>query len=253
MNEVLEFCQRHGKSLRTVKLPLGKRFSDTFYQLLFRLCPCLGFLQASLTAKQLARLLLQKRYPSTSFLLTHCPSTEADVEVLMDTSQDHYHVLEVPCCCSSFFIFPSPIPNSTLTHLPFYFHHPGALKNAILPTFGPDLMSLSLNMNDILTVQVAQWICHQCPRLRYLQVPQIKAEGLWLLLHQCSTLVTIIVGAVPLDIAETCPLPKIDGINQGNQLAVKTVARHKRVWSLHSSTFPSHSFLAWHIGILPKG
>ncbi|KAI8073932.1 hypothetical protein BC940DRAFT_289565 [Gongronella butleri] len=265
--DILHFCQRHGSALTTLKLPLSKRFADTFYRLLFQLCPSLAFLQASMTAKQLVRLLPHRA--SACFLITHCPSSELDMHTLADTTHTDYHTLQLPCC-SSFLLFPQAIP--TLTHLPHYFHHPGALRNAILPTFGADLLSMSLNMYDILTVQVAQWICHACPKLRYLHVPQIRAEGLWMLLRQCNTLVAVVVGSNPHethhhpfeqdeddehapdldDDARAYTWAKMDGINRSNQQAVKSMTRHRRVWGLHPLHSSPQSLLAWHIGILPK-
>ncbi|ORZ17180.1 hypothetical protein BCR42DRAFT_414090 [Absidia repens] len=225
LSDIMNFCQRHGSSLVTVKLPHGKRYSDTFYMLLFQLCPQLNFLQSSMTPKQLVRFLFRTRYPLTCFMMTqHTPSSSFsscqqqqqhqqqyyrqqqhqqylqyggdELDELMQVTQDLYNVTKLTCC-SSIFLFPNhPIPDSTLTHISHYFHHPGALRNAILPTFGPDLLSLTLNMYDVLTVSVAQMIAVKCPQLRYLHIPQIKAEGLWLLLHKCNTLVAIVVGGV---------------------------------------------------------
>ncbi|CAO3587335.1 unnamed protein product [Absidia cylindrospora] len=188
--------------------------------LLFQLCPQLNFLQSSMTPKQLVRFLFRTRYPLTCFMMTqHTPSSSLsscqqqqyhrrqqhqhylqyggdELDELIQVTQDLYNVTKLTCC-SSIFLFPNhPIPDSTLTHISHYFHHPGALRNAILPTFGPDLLSLTLNMYDVLTVSVAQMIAVKCPQLRYLHIPQIKAEGLWLLLHKCNTLVAIVVGGV---------------------------------------------------------
>ncbi|KAI9305217.1 hypothetical protein BJ944DRAFT_265579 [Cunninghamella echinulata] len=218
LNTIINFCQKHGSSLNTIKLPLDKRYSDTFFMLLFQLCPRLEFLQSSITPKQLKRLLPRRQYPFTCFKITHLPSTTTNTNTmvptststststitsfyndpwyddLMETIQDHYNITSFTCC-SSLLLFPHhPIPDSTLTHITHYYHHVGALQNAILPTFGPDLLSLTLNIYDVLTPAVAQLIAKKCPRLRYLHAPLIKAEGLWMLLHKCNTLVTIVVG-----------------------------------------------------------
>ncbi|KAI8343689.1 hypothetical protein BC941DRAFT_412034 [Chlamydoabsidia padenii] len=313
LSDIMHFCQRHGSSLVTVKLPHGKRYSDTFYMLLFQLCPQLNYLQSSMTPKQLQRFLLRTHYPLTCFMMTqHTPSSTLllssayhqleqqrrqlqrqhylqygngdGLEELIQVTQDLYNVTKLTCC-SSIFLFPNhPIPDSTLTHISHYFHHPGALRNAILPTFGPDLLSLTLNVYDILTVSVAQMISVKCPRLRYLHIPQIKAEGLWLLLHKCNTLVAIVVGGVDgndTDDNDTImmihsddgaaddvgarrtrdddnehddlPSSNIQWINQENKKAVATVETHKRVWCIHQQQHSSHSGrLSWHIGILPK-
>ncbi|KAL0082337.1 hypothetical protein F4703DRAFT_1864759 [Phycomyces blakesleeanus] len=195
-DEIVCFCQKHGKSLETIKLPQGHAHSDAFFTLLLELCPSLNFLQSSITPKQLNRLLL----PSSSacFMLTHVPCTDLSLKVDAIRS-DHYSLVALPCCSSSF-VFPSQAmpPDNTdggsITHISHYFHHPGALQNAILPTFGPDLISFTLNPYDILTASVARLIVSKCPRLRYLVAPAVKAEGLWMLLRWCHSLVTIVVG-----------------------------------------------------------
>lgn len=326
LSDIMNFCQRHGSSLVTIKLPHGKRYSDTFYMLLFQLCPQLNYLQSSMTPKQLQRFLLRTHYPLTCFMMTqNTPSSTAllssvacqhsqphqqleqqrrqrqiqrhhylhyggadGLEELIQVTQDLYNVTKL-ACCSSIFLFPNhPIPDSTLTHISHYFHHPGALRNAILPTFGPDLLSLTLNVYDILTVSVAQMISVKCPRLRYLHIPQIKAEGLWVLLHKCNTLVAIVVGGVggngnddsdmivmmrgdegraedqgveEFELGgndeeqeqDDLPTSNIQWINQENKKAVATVETHKRVWCIHQQQHSSHSGrLSWHIGILPK-
>ncbi|KAI8086713.1 uncharacterized protein BX664DRAFT_336585 [Halteromyces radiatus] len=262
LSDIMNFCQKHGSSLVTIKLPHGKRYPDTFFMLLFQLCPNLNFLQSSMTPKQIQRFLFRTHYPLTCFMLTQHYDYGDDLDDLIGMTQDHYNVTKLSCC-SSIFLFPHPpIPDTTLTHISHYFHHPGALRNAILPTFGPDLLSLTLNVYDILTLSVAEIISQKCPRLRYLQIPHVKAQGLWMLLHKCNTLVAIVVGGNETnqdsndnnDWTINDDESNVHWINQENQKAVATIKSHKRVWCIHQQS--SHSSdsnrLSWHIGILPK-
>ncbi|KAI9246050.1 hypothetical protein BDA99DRAFT_527348 [Phascolomyces articulosus] len=157
-------------------------------------------------------------------------------------------------CCSSCLIFPTMTNlrengeeedhSSTMMHISHYFHHPGALRNGILPTYGEELLSLTLNRYDVLTASVAKLIIAKCPRLRYLVAPAVKAEGLWMILRWCDTLVTVIVGLQADD--------QEDVFNDlENEKAVATIAHYKRVWCVHSHLdFADHS--SWHIGIIPR-
>ncbi|CAO3638284.1 unnamed protein product [Cunninghamella blakesleeana] len=289
LSTIISFCQKYGSSLTMVKLPLGKRYSDTFFMLLFQLCPHINYLQSSITPKQLKRLLPRQHFPYTCFKITHIPSPYDDSyswdHELMDIIQDHYDITSFKCC-SSLLLFPNhPIEESTLTQITYYYHHVGALRNAILPTFGPDLLSLTLNVYDILTPSIAQLIAKKCPRLRYLHAPRIKAEGLWMLLHKCNTLVTIVVGGdadsinnnshhhlnqQPIDFLEENDHPQnnhldhddeddmdetelsaIQWMNETNERAIATVTSHKRVWGIHQQSI-NHSRITWHLNILPK-
>ncbi|ORZ01797.1 hypothetical protein BCR43DRAFT_487524 [Syncephalastrum racemosum] len=262
MQDIITFCQKHGQALQTIKLPQGHYYSDTFFMLLSQLCPQLLYLQSSITPKQLKRLIpnLQR----SCFMLTHVP-TDVDEDLL----QSEDYSLESLPCCSSFFVFPTNActsdPTTALTHISHYFHHPGALRNAILPTFGPDLLSLTLNPYDALTPTVARLIVKQCPRLRYLIAPAVKAEGLWMMLRWCETLVAIVVGhhdePVPDDDDDDLdhyPVSLYSTIDSENERAVATVEQHKRVWCVHARRKDTHPFnsaeerKSWHIGIIPR-
>ncbi|KAI9010846.1 hypothetical protein CLU79DRAFT_772934 [Phycomyces nitens] len=262
--EIVGFCQKHGRSLETIKLPQGHAHSDAFFTLLLDLCPSLNFLQSSITPKQLNRLLL----PSSSacFMLTHVPCTDLSLKVDAIRT-DHYSLVALPCCSSSF-VFPSQAMSAdntdggSITHISHYFHHPGALQNAILPTFGPDLISFTLNPYDILTASVARLIVSKCPRLRYLVAPAVKAEGLWMLLRWCHSLVTIVVGDHSQEQLEEEDMEDNDRlpyrlrhfmVDDENARAVATIEHHPRVWCVHRQDGrPMQDQTLWHIGIIPK-
>lgn len=271
--QVVQFCQLYGHSLETMKLPQGQHFSDVVYEQVLKLCPKLDFLQSNIYPKQLLKLSSFMR-PSTCFMTTDVPIHLITNEDL-DLFHSAYQTTTYFPCCPSFFIFPSelvPEKNSTLTQISHYFHHPGALSNAILPTFGSDLLALTLNPYDVLTASVARLIVSKCPRLRYLVVPSVKAEGLWMLLRWCHTLAAIIVGdddnSIPMnddEEEESEEEEEFDISNRQssrrllteieNERAVETIQHHKRVWCVHSCT-TTHSNenkrTSWHIGIVPK-
>ncbi|KAI8393289.1 uncharacterized protein BYT42DRAFT_541583 [Radiomyces spectabilis] len=270
--EIIQFCQKHGRSLEMMKLPNLPLHSDAFFIHIAQLCPNLTFLQSSMMPKQLHNILPILR-SSACFMLTNL-STDHTIEL----SQ---HAIASLSCCSSYFVFPNssnpgtattavtartPAPG-TLTHISHYFHHPGALRNAILPTFGADLLSLTLNHYDVLTATTAELIVSKCPRLRYLVAPTVKAEGLWLMLRWCHSLVTIIVGEHDMDEGEEefgAIFPDViinerhRFVDDENERAVSTIKQHKRVWCLHPRTLYDHHRQAllqrksWHIGIIPK-
>ncbi|CEP11353.1 hypothetical protein [Parasitella parasitica] len=205
---------------------------------------------------------------ATCFMATDIPNHLLEDEELAIFNTNYQTTTYFPCC-PSFFIFPSelvPEKNPTLTQISHYFHHPGALSNAILPTFGSDLLALTLNPYDVLTSSVARLIVAKCPRLRYLVVPAVKAEGLWMLLRWCHTLAAIVVGydSIPFDEDEE-QQDEQDEVNDDelgvlpgelaqqhqhhlqydsstnrhilteieNERAVETVRHHKRVWCVH--------------------
>ncbi|KAL7310515.1 hypothetical protein PS15m_010004 [Mucor circinelloides] len=287
---VISFCELYGLSITTMKLPQAQYFPDTVYNLILTLCPKLEFLQSNIYPKQLVQCIPKMRH-ATCFMATDIPEhllVEEDLDVFSST----YQTTTYFPCCPSFFIFPSelvPEKNPTLTQISHYFHHPGALSNAILPTFGSDLLALTLNPYDVLTSSVARLIVAKCPRLRYLVVPAVKAEGLWMLLRWCHTLATIVVGydSAPYDDDDDDEEEEERIVNefQGeigatsgesaqpleyhhssrsrrvlteieNERAVATVQHHKRVWCVHLSTQENEASLAkrfsWHIGIIPK-
>lgn len=282
---VISFCELYGLSLETIKLPRAQYFSDNVYERILTLCPKLEFLQSNIYPKQLVQC-IPKMSHTTCFMATDIPShllAEEDLEIFNSAYQT---TIYFPCC-PSFFIFPSelvPEKNPTLTQISHYFHHPGALSNAILPTFGSDLLALTLNPYDVLTLSVARLIVAKCPRLRYLAVPAVKAEGLWMLLRWCHTLAAIVVGydSMPSDdddeddngdennddelgvatggygyrqhrhsISSQRILTEIE-----NERAVETVRHHKRVWCVHVNTHENESNhtkrLSWHINIIPR-
>ncbi|KAL9548709.1 hypothetical protein MBANPS3_005562 [Mucor bainieri] len=194
--QVVSFCELYGLSITTMKLPQARYFSDAVYDLILTLCPKLEFVQSNIYPKQLAQCLPKMRH-ATCFMATDIPEHLLVDEDLAIFSSAYKTITFFPCC-PSFFVFPSelvPEKNPTLTQISHYFHHPGALSNAILPTFGSDLLALTLNPYDVLTSSVARLIVAKCPKLRYLVVPAVKAEGLWMLLRWCHTLTAIIVGS----------------------------------------------------------
>ncbi|KAI8636201.1 hypothetical protein BD408DRAFT_99506 [Parasitella parasitica] len=288
--QVISFCEMYGLSIETIKLPQGQYFSDSAYELILTLCPRLEFLQSNIYPKQLVQCIPIMRH-NTCFMATDIPGyllVDEDLAVFNST----YQTTTYFPCCPSFFIFPSelvPEKTPTLTQISHYFHHPGALSNAILPTFGSDLLALTLNPYDVLTSSVARLIVAKCPRLRYLVVPAVKAEGLWMLLRWCHTLAAIIVGHDSIlfddEEEEQDEQNEIDddglGVMPGelahqhqdhpqynpntnrhtmteveNERAVETVRHHKRVWCVHQSIMENENNhtkrLAWHIGIIPK-
>ncbi|KAF7731763.1 hypothetical protein EC973_008277 [Apophysomyces ossiformis] len=249
LTDIVGFCQKYGLSLETIKLPKAHHYSDNFFVMLLQLCPKLAFLQSSMTPKQLLRLRPSIR-PSACFMLTYVP-TSFDLG-------DQYNLAALPCC-SSYFAFPNHHQTTTLTHISHYFHHPGALRNAILPTFGADLLSLNLNPYDVVTAAVASMIAQKCPRLRYLAAPAVKAEGLWMLLRWCHTLVAILVGGDQSDDEDEDDTAARQARrmlrNQENEQSVATIENHKRVWCVHPHTrrmLNEPDCKSWHIGILPK-
>lgn len=287
---VISFCELYGLSIETIKLPQAQYFSDSVYQLILTLCPKLEFLQSNIYPKQLVQC-IPKMHHATCFMATDIPShllVDEDLAIFTST----YQTTTYFPCCPSFFIFPSelvPEKNPTLTQISHYFHHPGALSNAILPTFGSDLLALTLNPYDVLTSSVARLIVAKCPRLRYLVVPSVKAEGLWMLLRWCHTLAAIVVGydSIPFDEDEDDEDDDVDndddlGVIPGevehqhedrrqrhhsnsnrrilteieNERAVETVQHHKRVWCIHANTLENENNftkrMSWHIGIIPK-
>lgn len=278
---VLLFCQTYGQSLETIKLPQARYFEDAFYQQILTLCPRLDFLQSNIYPKQLVQCIPYMRH-ATCFLATDLPSHLLAVEEESDDplavfQHTHQTTTYFPCC-PSFLIFPNEIPaqnTTTLTQISHYFHHPGALSNAILPTFGADLLALTLNPYDVLTASIARLIVAKCPRLRYLVVPIVKAEGLWMLLRWCHTLAAIIVGydesssmSFDEDEEEQEPIPTSSGYSRSilaeieNERAVETIQHHKRVWCIHYNNYNNEdvnhtnnngiSRVSWHIGIIPK-
>ncbi|KAI9345962.1 hypothetical protein BD770DRAFT_396679 [Pilaira anomala] len=258
------FFIHYAPSIETIKLPQSQVFSNDLYQYILIHCPQLEFLQSSIYPKQLNSLKYLMR-PSTCFMVTEIP-----LELIRHEALDAFHssvqtTTYFPCC-PSFFIFPSelvPEKNSPLTQISHYFHHPGALSNAILPTFGSDLIALTLNPYDVLTASVARLIVAKCPRLRYLVVPSVKAEGLWMLLRWCHTLAAIVVGD---DISMTQDEEDEEDedeeehdqtrrlfIEIENQRSVETIQNHKRVWCVHSSFLNTvEKRTSWHIGIIPR-
>jgi hypothetical protein len=271
--DVIQFCELYGNSIETIKLPQGQHYSDIVYENILKLCPKLDFLQSNIYPKQLLKLSKFIRL-NTCFMTTNVPIDLITNEDL-DVFHSAYQTTTYFSCCPSFFIFPSelvPEKNSTLTQISHYFHHPGALSNAILPTFGSDLLALTLNPYDVLTASVAKLIVSKCPKLRYLVVPSVKAEGLWMLLRWCHTLATIIVGETEQDIQEEDEEDNSDSeeerdieinnrqssrrllIEIENERAVETIQHHKRVWCVHSSciTTVNRKRTSWHIGIIPK-
>ncbi|KAI9485939.1 MAG: hypothetical protein EXX96DRAFT_547081 [Benjaminiella poitrasii] len=277
--DIITFCQLYGSSLETIKLPQAHYFSDEVYHHILTLCPNLNFLQSSIYPKQLARCIPPPKLPlTTCFMITELPchlvsagNQEDDILSLFSNDQSATTAAYYFDCCSSFFVFPNEVlPSKTLTQISHYFHHPGALSNAILPTFGSDLLALTLNPYDLLTSSVAQLIVAKCPKLRYLVVPSVKAEGLWMLLRWCHTLAAIIVGydrnSLPFDDDDDMffrhemahynrhfqsrqTLTEIE-----NERAVETIRHHKRVWCVHSNTYEYNQLkiVSWHVGIIPK-
>lgn len=283
-NDIITFCENYGSSIETIKLPLGKQYPEALYRFILETCPNMDFLQSSIQPKQLNRLIPLVK-PSTCFMVTHMPLDNEQIEeqqqhqhyhgfysnnaMDMDMFHSPFQTVTLFPCCPSFFIFPNegiPEKMSTLTQISHYFHHPGALSNAILPTFGSDLLSLTLNPYDILTASVARLIVSKCPRLRYLGAPSVKAEGLWMLLRWCHTLSTIIVGEddnllTEEDMEEEEEEEAMIGqrqrriIQDENERAVATVKQHKRVWCVHScvsQAINERKRVSWHIGIVPK-
>lgn len=256
--DILSFCELYGQSLCSIKLPQAKYYSNKLYQAIFILCPQLDFLHASILFPSQLNELMPYYSPHISFMMTHIPIEEEDIIYLDTTRTVHYFP-----CCASCFIFPKDVDVDppTLTQISHYFHHPGALSNAILPTFGPDLLSLTLNPFDQLTAQVARMIVSNCPQLRYLVVPFVKAEGLWMLLRWCNTLTTIIVGndGSPIFIDDEDDDDDdyentIENSMLVNQKAVESIKSHKRVWCVHTCIHSSfqQKRVSWHIGIIPK-
>ncbi|KAG1470950.1 hypothetical protein G6F56_002396 [Rhizopus delemar] len=255
--DIQTFCQLYGQSICSIKLPQGKNYSNKLYRTLFSLCPRLNFLHASILFPSQLNILIPYYSSNISFMMTHIPIEEEDSVYLDTTRTVHYFP-----CCTSCFIFPKDVDLDppTLTQISHYFHHPGALSNAILPTFGPDLLSLILNPFDQLTASVARLIVTNCPQLRYLVVPFVKAEGLWMLLRWCDTLTTIIVGkdGSPVFIDDEEEEEDYENtIEDGmliNQKAVESIKNHKRVWCVHTCVYSSfqQKRASWHIGIVPK-
>ncbi|KAG2204074.1 hypothetical protein INT47_007068 [Mucor saturninus] len=252
-HQVISFITLYGNSIETIKLPQAHHFSDMLYQHILTRCPRLNFLQSSIYPNQLRKLNSFMR-PSTCFMATEIP-----IHLISHDDLDIFHsnvqtTTYFPCC-ASFFIFPSelvPEKNSPLTQISHYFHHPGALSNAILPTFGSDLIALTLNPYDVLTASVARLIVSKCPRLRYLVVPAVKAEGLWMLLRWCHTLAAIIVGDDEQE-EEEDDNPRRSFTEIENQRSVETIQNHKRVWCVHSSCLnTTEKRTLWHIGIIPR-
>ncbi|KAI7853837.1 hypothetical protein BDC45DRAFT_510238 [Circinella umbellata] len=249
-----------------------------------KLCPRLTFLQSSMTPKQVQRyrkpnmtFMLTHIRPNTASLSNNNNNSlynynnvninsnnneqqgENNNVILLNNNNNEEgdegedDVLSMDCC-SSCLIFPTASTSndnlgqedhsSTMMHISHYFHHPGALRNGILPTYGEELLSLTLNRYDVLTASVAKLIIAKCPRLRYLVAPAVKAEGLWMMLRWCDTLVTVIVGLQADD--------QEDVYNDiENEKAVATIAHYKRVWCVHSHLdFVDHQ--SWHIGIIPR-
>ncbi|KAI8141944.1 hypothetical protein BJV82DRAFT_616539 [Fennellomyces sp. T-0311] len=228
--DILQFCDKYGQSLQTIKLPQQRYYPDTFLQLLMRMCPNLTFLQSSITPKQVHAYRLQK--PDMTFVTStgYYDHTDDDMETFD--------------CCSSSLVFPTnaSTDHTAMTHISHYFHHPGALRNGILPTYGTELLSLTLNRYDVLTASVAKLIIAKCPRLRYLVAPTVRAAGLWMILRWCDTLAAVIVGLQD---------DEEDVFNdEENEKAVATIAHYKRVWCVHSNHFDDHR--SWHIGIIPR-
>ncbi|KAI8985174.1 hypothetical protein BDB01DRAFT_789189 [Pilobolus umbonatus] len=266
-DDVISFCELYGPSLETIKLPSSITFSDDACLLLLQLCPKLNFLQTNILPKQL-KYILNFMHPFMSFMVTHIPSEQINAEYI-DAFEAPFQSTNFFPCCTSFFTFPSEIipEKGSITQINHYYHHPGALRNAILPTFGSDLLSLTLNPFDLLTASVATSIVSKCPRLRYLAVPSVKAEGLWVLLRWCHTLATIIVGEDE-DYEEsdddTVAHPRLLRyrnhrrltMDMDNEKAIETIRNHKRVWCIHSntdhSTSDEYANTIWHIGILPR-
>lgn len=290
---VISFCELYGLSITTMKLPQAHYFPDAVYDLIITLCPNLEFVQGNIYPKQLAQCIPKMRH-ATCFMATDIPEHLLIDEDLAIFSSVYRTITFFPCC-PSFFLFPSelvPEKNPTLTQISHYFHHPGALSNAILPTFGSDLLALTLNPYDVLTSSVARLIVAKCPKLRYLVVPAVKAEGLWMLLRWCHTLAAIVVGndSVPFDDEDEDEeddqeQDQLDnefqhelGVASGestqplvyhhsnrsrrilteieNERAVETVQHHKRVWCVHLHTDENEDIttrrFSWHIGIIPR-
>ncbi|KAL0137446.1 hypothetical protein V8B55DRAFT_1566005 [Mucor lusitanicus] len=260
-------------------LPQARYFSDDVYDLILTLCPKLEFVQSNIYPKQLAKCLPKVRH-ATCFMATDIPEHLLVDEDLVIFSTAYKAITFFPCC-PSFFIFPSelvPEKNPTLTQISHYFHHPGALSNAILPTFGSDLLALTLNPYDVLTSSVARLIVAKCPKLRYLVVPAVKAEGLWMLLRWCHTLTAIVVGSDSVSFDDDDEEEEEGqqeegradnefqhelGVTSGesapsleyhhsirsrrllteieNERAVETVQHHKRVWCVHLHTDENES------------
>ncbi|KAI7904888.1 uncharacterized protein BX663DRAFT_484960 [Cokeromyces recurvatus] len=270
--EIITFCQLYGLSLETIKLPQAKYFPDKVYQDILLLCPHLNFLQSNIHPKQLVEC-KPKMCLNTCFMVTNLPYHLLMVHT--DDEEDTLPIFNSNCqitvyfdCCPSLFIFPSEfMPGKSLTQISHYFHHPGALSNAILPTFGSDLLSLTLNPYDVLTSTVARLIVAKCTKLRYLVAPSVKAEGLWMLLRWCHTLAAIIVGydrnSLPFNDEDF--LQEMVDYNRHlqsrqalteleNERAVETIRHHKRVWCVHPNVYEYHhlKIVSWHIGIIPK-
>lgn len=264
LDQIKSFCQIYGLSIETMILPLQlqkNNFPNNIYILIFQYCPLLTFIQTSIYPNQ--ALFHHKTAATCSFMITHNDTSATDTLL-------HHNINHINCC-SSYFIFPNAGSKPTLTQISHYFHHPGALSNAILPTFGPDLLSLTLNPYDVLTSAVSRLIVAKCPRLRYLVVPSVKAEGLWMLLRWCHTLATIIVGfdsnllnalegEEQEQEQEDIDFARRSFIDIENKRAVETIQHHKRVWCIHSnethqssnSHGRSRNRISWHIGIIPK-
>lgn len=272
MTDMIRFCYKHGQSLEIIKLPQRRcYYPDTFFTILAQLCPKLSFLQSSITPKQLVRRLLpvMKQHPTSStFMLTHVSSSLAYYELDLEQDDDDPSSSPPPdieyyrlACCSCCLAIRQPKKDDdVVTHISHYYHHPGALRSAILPTFGSDLVSLTLNPYDILTASVAHMIIAKCPRLRLLVVPTVKADGLWMMLRWCDTLVAVVVGSTPPlddDDQDDDPhhtLAGQDTVDGENERAVATVESYKRVWCVHphASHFQGLIYKSWHIGIIPR-
>ncbi|KAI9317129.1 hypothetical protein BX666DRAFT_1942427 [Dichotomocladium elegans] len=257
MTDIIRFCHQYGRSLKTIKLPQRRYYPDTFFSVLAQSCPNLIFLQSSATFPQLVhRLLPHLEQTTTCFMLTQASAGMGmDETTAADDDQPErlFDFYPFACCSCCFTVANSDLTSDVVTRIPHYYHHPGALRSAILPTFGPDLLSLTLNSYDILTATVAHMIISRCPRLRFLVAPAVKAEGLWMILRWCDTLAAVVVGIQDEEDLEQHHQQYIS-VDDENEKAVASVEHYKRVWCVHAHK--AHFFgqirKSWHIGIVPR-
>lgn len=276
-DDVLTFCSKHGRALRTVKLPHTSsplfKWSNRFFLDFLKLCPNITFLQTMTDFSEAQLEILLDNTREAAFLLTqtsqsvllsqqaqaqkdHLHHRPASLLPRIDWFRSGYYISCPLPCCHSLFTFPNdteetlnPLPlirggrkrtpeNNVVTHITGYAHHRDALRNTILPTYGPDLMVLYLNPYDALDASLARLICKTCPRIRVIFASEVKAEGLWMLLRWCDSLVMVGCSAE----------------SKGMEKVVRSVEEHKRVWCVHTEK-PQKSNQwrrFWHVGITPR-
>ncbi|RUP51899.1 hypothetical protein BC936DRAFT_144722 [Jimgerdemannia flammicorona] len=271
--DVLAFCAKYGRSLKTIKLPHTSsplfHWSNRFFLDLLRLCPNVAFLQTMTDLSETQVKILLDNTRDATFLLTQ---TDAAQQAALGRAGTKYprpaslprmdcfregKYVDCPLpCCGSLLTFPNDtdeqlnfLPfvrggrkrtpdNTVVTHVTGYAHHPLALQNVILPNYGAELVVLYLNPYDILDAALAKLIAKQCPRIRAIFASEVKVEGLWMLLRACDSLVMVGCSAE----------------GKGVEGVVRSVEKHKRVSCVHTEE-PSKSNQHrrfWHVGVTPR-